>query len=474
MKEQDKSPARARAGLNGECAVKKLRKIGKALLVIVLVAACVHAAGSLIFGRRFASAVQAIKDKGEPVSMNDLAGPPVPDAENAALIYEKIFSRLASPEGEKRMQWLECVPIKDGARKVWTGTDDHDNDFITILHSLTFWSNASKAAAYFNDLTPMVEAAVAMPKCRFKAHGDGYGRMRPLLRLLCATAILQARSGNMDKAYSTIEMAFKASQATLPDNPTLIAVLAKCALITTANDALLDVMKYGAPNARQAQALNSMLDTTDCGPDFTKAVKGERAYGMSAFEWAGEGRLSELWNVTSEDSGAAPPNWLAKPLSIAWHPVLWADGLVYLDYMKRQIEVAALPYRSAKQKLLDQSIGRLPRYVFLTRIIRPIFAEARLRIDATRAETALTQVVLAAQQYKTQTGTYPASLGELSAKTGRKLPQDPFSGKDLIYKRVGKGFHVYSISGNLRDDGGVAPTQQGNWDTGDIVVHWTH
>jgi len=65
-------------------------------------------------------------------------------------------------------------------------------------------------------------------------------------------------------------------------------------------------------------------------------------------------------------------------------------------------------------------------------------------------------------------------FADLSAKTGVKLPVDPFSGKDLVYKRVGKGFQVYSISGNLRDDGGVPPKDHGDRDSGDIVVFWTH
>ena len=35
-----------------------------------------------------------------------------------------------------------------------------------------------------------------------------------------------------------------------------------------------------------------------------------------------------------------------------------------------------------------------------------------------------------------------------------ELPKDPFSGKDYVYRREGKGFVVYSVSGNGTDDGG--------------------
>lgn len=37
---------------------------------------------------------------------------------------------------------------------------------------------------------------------------------------------------------------------------------------------------------------------------------------------------------------------------------------------------------------------------------------------------------------------------------GWKIPEDPFSGKDFIYKRQEKGFILYSIGRNMKDDGG--------------------
>lgn len=484
MEQQEQEPGR-RSGLpeGRVCAVKKLRKIGKVLLVIVLVLAFVYGVASLILGRRFAAAIEKVKAAGDPVSVATLGGEPVPDAENAAIIYEKVFKRLGSANGKKQLNVLDCVPAKDGASNVWTGTGDASTSGFSkeVMDSPTFWSDAKKAGAYFSDVLPMVEQAVARPKCKFDTRWqDGfgalfpqYGRLRQLDRLLCAQAILLARDGKTDEAYQTLELAFKVAKTTCND-PILIAVLVKCALNRMANEALLDVMKYGAPNARQAEALNSMLDTTDYGPDFASAMKGERAAGLWAYDYVRATGTTDAVNATTGSGSASPSRWVGKLLRFGWRPILYADGVVYLDYMNKQVEAASLPYRSGKQKQIDQSFGRLPRYAILARIILPVFTRARLSVDAARAETALAQVVLAAQQYKAQTGAYPASLEELSAKMGRNLPEDPFSGKDLVYKRDGKGFQVYSISGNLRDDGGVPRKEHGERDSGDMVVFWTH
>jgi len=48
----------------------------------------------------------------------------------------------------------------------------------------------------------------------------------------------------------------------------------------------------------------------------------------------------------------------------------------------------------------------------------------------------------------------------LRSRLGWKLPQDPFSGKDFVYKRQGKGFLLYSIGENLKDDGGLAAPEE--------------
>ena len=73
--------------------------------------------------------------------------------------------------------------------------------------------------------------------------------------------------------------------------------------------------------------------------------------------------------------------------------------------------------------------------------------------------------------YKRQHGSYPDTLGQ----TGIEPPKDPFTGKDFIYRPKGKGFILYSIGPNLKDDGGVIPKEKKSIrDEGDIVWEFDH
>jgi len=57
-------------------------------------------------------------------------------------------------------------------------------------------------------------------------------------------------------------------------------------------------------------------------------------------------------------------------------------------------------------------------------------------------------------------GNYPDTLSPLTPEIITELPTDPFTGKNYIYRREGKGFIVYSVGSNERDDKGVSDSKQ--------------
>jgi hypothetical protein len=63
--------------------------------------------------------------------------------------------------------------------------------------------------------------------------------------------------------------------------------------------------------------------------------------------------------------------------------------------------------------------------------------------------------VLAVMRYEKEKGRYPAGLGEL-VQGGylKKLPMDPYSDGPLVYRKTEKGFLLYSVGLNLKDDDG--------------------
>ncbi len=68
----------------------------------------------------------------------------------------------------------------------------------------------------------------------------------------------------------------------------------------------------------------------------------------------------------------------------------------------------------------------------------------------------LIQVTCALAAYKQQQGTYPSSLTSLKPHYMKTIPKDVFTGKPFHYKqkKQGKGFLLYSVGRNKKDEGG--------------------
>jgi hypothetical protein len=79
-------------------------------------------------------------------------------------------------------------------------------------------------------------------------------------------------------------------------------------------------------------------------------------------------------------------------------------------------------------------------------------------------------------RYEKETGAYPESLEKLvDAGYLDKLPQDPFSGGALVYKKTDDGFTLYSVGLDMVDDGGVQGTDDKHrriWSDDGDAVFW--
>ena len=61
---------------------------------------------------------------------------------------------------------------------------------------------------------------------------------------------------------------------------------------------------------------------------------------------------------------------------------------------------------------------------------------------------------LALRCYQSEKSRPPARLGELVPSYLSKMPEDPFSGRPLIYRLQGKNWLLYSVGLDRSDDGG--------------------
>lgn len=71
------------------------------------------------------------------------------------------------------------------------------------------------------------------------------------------------------------------------------------------------------------------------------------------------------------------------------------------------------------------------------------------------AHQRLALTALAVESFRNETGRLPETLEELTPKYFEKIPEDPFTGMELKYRRMDKGYITYSIGSDREDNGGL-------------------
>jgi hypothetical protein len=133
------------------------------------------------------------------------------------------------------------------------------------------------------------------------------------------------------------------------------------------------------------------------------------------------------------------------------------DVKSFLDCMNERIRLTQLPSYQARPKLDAQirRINALPWYARVTKNVAPTYEKTWAKVDYTVADLDLCRISLALKAYQYERHAYPATLVELQKTIKWAIPKDPFSGKDYIYRRQGKGFIVYSLGQNMTDENGL-------------------
>lgn len=230
------------------------------------------------------------------------------------------------------------------------------------------------------------------------------------------------------------------------------------------------MLDTGEPSEAALRELLDSLENVEDRAPLLKALQAERCFMIQVCRrWIHDRRgLFREWNVEGR------MGWMQVPWAVA-APLAYRDASRYLDMMERMIMLAEKPDYARNVKVgreegfLIESLGlRQPPWG------RPFTCYAEMdkggsiaAYDGAVARKACLKTALALRLRRLKNGSYPATLDELVPEFIDKLPTDPFSGKDLIYRREGKGFVVYSVGHNMKDDGGKGPAKDS--DTDDIV-----
>jgi len=449
---------------------RKVPKHGKRQWVkVTLVALAAIFAGMIllrivagyVMERSFNAKLAELRERGEPVTLAEMAPPPVPSERNAATYYERAFQKLESL-GKEDLTNFGQLTAKDGAlsaEEVRKAMDllDHARPAMSMLHK-----------------------AVECDECRYPIDYQSPGhllrlphlqKLRILVRLLklSSNANLEWRYGGT--AAEDCVIALKVAQSAEQD-PTPVSLLVESGLMGLVLVQLERVMDRAEPSASQLTRIERLLSSEADRRRFTRVLRGERCTGLS------------LINLTLHDPNKLLKFLIARRPSVVlralvrvgvfvYKPIILMDACHYLDIMDRFIWLSESPYgvswdgwRSLNEDIEEIAGGRYIRHPMLQMLV-PSLRQVAAVYDSTVAWKGCSRIAITLRLCRMKSGQYPEGLPKLVPEFLDKLPIDPFSGKDFIYRREGNGFIVYSVGPNRKDDGGKEPVRDS--ETEDIV-----
>ncbi|MHC5056255.1 MAG: hypothetical protein ACYTKD_16265 [Planctomycetota bacterium] len=389
----------------------------------------------------------AIRARGEPTTYAELAPPPVPDDENAAVLYEQAFQLMPAVVAS---EW------SNPATKEWFYVLSGDEPVEPHLPKV------KAVLASYAEILPLVRKAMERPRCRFdNDYSKGVevelphlAHLRAFARVFAGEALLHAFSGRDAEAAESIACVLRLVRA-LDEEPLVISQLVKIAILGIGSGAL-EKIERGAPLGDAARKrIVAELQTLHFAEPMSVALETERV-----MSYVGVGRLlsGDVDPLFAEEAREAQRNL----------PNTWEDHARLLKAETELIDASRL-HLSKGIPRVDAVIARLdplaPSESPVSKMLMPALRAAFVRVGRAMATRDTAILGLSCELFRSAEGRYPPTLDELAPEFVKELPLDPFTGKPLRYelRDDGAAFIVYSVGDNLKDDGGVEHHSE-KWD----------
>ncbi|MFA5393916.1 MAG: hypothetical protein WC081_02340 [Candidatus Ratteibacteria bacterium] len=446
--------------------------------VILLISFGSHAIANLVASQKLNKTIQQAKAEGIKLTLQEIIPPPVSDKDNAALVYQQAFDLIDKLKAKYKEEW-KYMPYESQI-KTEKLTLQQKNVISRIMKDPEF-------ARFY----ALLERAVNLPSCRFNLrYEDGpamllphLSKMRSLARLLAARTYILAQEGRYKEAMESATTGLRLGNS-LADESILISQLVRIAADQIAMDSFRQLLNNfnGAVSVRDYRNLISAIDRKD--KSLTTGLEGELALGGGYFFELGLGKR-RITARESEFIASGGKKNIGFPAAIRvmsrsfgqdnigsqifWtiycsylgKPVLKEDYAFSIQGYSTLIRLSQKTYFSAKNETSEweRKISITEKFAAMKHIVSllmlPALGRANQQQSICTAGLESLKLATALKIYKQKHGNYPDMLLSVSPEIIPELPLDPFTGKDYIYRKEGKGFILYSVGPNERDDNGV-------------------
>ncbi|HEY2084309.1 MAG TPA: hypothetical protein VGI88_16130 [Verrucomicrobiae bacterium] len=393
--------------------------------------------------------LRAIYSAGLPASGTELNDwySKVPDSQNAALVMTQALAMMREfPASDVRSN--EFADFRTPGRTQPLSAKEKE------LFSSCLEMNASA-------LSKMREA-IKLPKSRYPIDfslGIYYqlphlAPLKHLARMEEFQALLDLDATNLPAANIAIENILGMA-TTLDSEPVVISWIVRNGMVLSATTVLERRLNSGPATADELAGLTSAFGPSEKTNLLARTLIAHRAIAIPYFRltWA---NVREQAKADGDPEAIEIPASNTEPLLFRISGVYERDLLFYLTIMRTNIVLASLPPPGSFAIVTNKGpyTEMKRKHYALSEMFYPessgaVFVEAKSLATSRLANTAI-----AIEQFRLAKGYLPENLATLTPKFLPEVPIDPFDGQPLRYRRLDKGYMVYSIGKDRRDHGG--------------------
>jgi hypothetical protein len=340
---------------------------------------------------------------------------------------------------------------------------------------------ASKRSHYYSPLTSR-RAKDGSPGGLIAVLLPGVQKCREFASALSARAMLHIGEGRYDEAWQDLLACHRLARL-MGRSSTLIEGLVGVAIDAIASGGDLVFLDRAKLDAKRIKACLSDLQALPPLPPAADRVDlGERFMFLDSVMLLDRHGLRYLEGLAGGKVDKGPdPKLKDFQQNIDWDPALrnanrWYDRLAAAMRLKgrgareKQLDQFEEELKTLKAKLANsedlakvllgakqppEAMGRVIGDVLITLLI-PAVRKVQQADDRAEQIQRNVHLAFALAAYQRDQGRYPPKLDALAPKYLAQIPQDLFSGKALIYRPSEKGYLLYSVGPNGKDE-------QGRW-----------
>jgi hypothetical protein len=429
---------------------KNIIRVLFVLLAIIAAVLVVRAVLNFTEGRRLARTLADLKADGVPLTVRDLVSP-CPEGENGAPLW-KAAEELYAFEGED----------------IKLSNEVYQNLIRNTPVAAEKWPAIARLIEKNRKVLDLIPEVAGKPCFQYGDTGvkswekkiPNAIKMIRAVRLLGFDALLSAEKGDLQGALDRLRVGLRFAPK-IAEERTLITYLIAVADMKAC---LFFLNKSVSEREVRAELLLPVL--ADLGDSQIKhwktlmrnSIRGERVLFMDV---------------------GLPPS--AATLQQAFGGKAWTERFYYWllsPLVKRDISQNLPKYAELETRALSSyyqtrdfwepyqdHLHGLPWYAIVTKNVLPEMEASFMKVATLDALILTARTGLACRIFKSRTGEYPENLEALVPGLLTEVPVDPFTGNPLVYRREGKGFLVYSLGSNLKDDGG-----RSTWEITQLVM----